>query len=63
MFKLATVGGKIYNISKEKTMVSYEYTLSCRCGGTIEGYKSLVDGYIREECKSCGYHTEFNKEK
>ena len=46
------------NSHKDRTMVSYEYTTQCRCGGTIEGYQSLVDDYNREECKNCGYHKE-----
>ena len=44
--------------SKERKMVSYEYTTQCRCGGTIEGYHSLVDGFNQEECSKCGYHKE-----
>lgn len=52
-----------YSIGKERKMVSYEYTTKCRCGGTIEGYQSLVDGFNQEECKSCGYHREVNDKK
>lgn len=48
-------------IPKGNTTVSYEYTTQCRCGDTVEGYQSLVDGFNQEECKSCGYHAEFNK--
>lgn len=47
-----------YSIPKDRQMVSYEYTTECRCGGTIEGYQSLVDDYNREECNKCGYHKE-----
>lgn len=50
-----------YTLQYDRTMVSYEYTTKCRCGGEIEGYQSLVDGYNQEECKGCGYHAEFNK--
>ena len=44
--------------SNNRKMVSYEYTTQCRCGGTIEGYQSLVDGFNQEECSKCGYHKE-----
>lgn len=43
--------------NKQK-IVSYEYTRECDCGGTVEGYHSLVDGFTQEECKSCGFHKE-----
>jgi len=39
-------------------IITYEYAKQCQCGETIEGYHSLVDGYVIEECKSCGYHIE-----
>lgn len=47
-----------YIIESDRVMTSYEYTTQCRCGGTIEGYQSLVDDYNREECSKCGYHKE-----
>lgn len=47
-----------YPLPRDRNMVSYEYTTQCRCGGTIEGYQSLVDDYNREECNKCGYHKE-----
>lgn len=57
---IASLNG-VYVIDDDRQMVSYEYTTQCRCGGTIESYQSLVDGFSQEECKSCGYHAEFNK--
>lgn len=48
----------VYIIEDGRTIISYEYIAECRCGGTIEGYQSLVDDYNREECDKCGYHKE-----
>ena len=50
-----------YVLPKGRNLVSYEYTKQCQCGESIEGYQSLADGFNQEECKSCGYHAEFEK--
>lgn len=55
---LLIIGANVSHMTTNRQMVSYEYTTQCRCGGTIEGYQSLVDGFNQEECNKCGYHKE-----
>ena len=55
---LLILGSNLSRMATNRQMISYEYTTECKCGGTIEGYQSLVDDYNREECKKCGYHKE-----
>ena len=55
MVVIGTLANKPYVF---KNVVSYEYTKTCNCGGTIEGYHSIANNFTTEECKTCGEYYE-----